>query len=35
MGDAGRERAVEHFGWNAIAERTLEIYESVLDAAVR
>jgi starch synthase len=34
MGDAGRERAVEHFGWDAIAERTLEIYESVLGAAV-
>jgi starch synthase len=34
MGDAGRERAVEHFGWDAIAERTLEIYESVLRGAV-
>jgi starch synthase len=27
MGRAGRQRAVEHFSWDAIAERTLEVYE--------
>lgn len=30
MGRAGRQRAVEHFGWDAIAERTVEVYRSVL-----
>ena len=30
MGAAGRERAVEHFGWAAVAERTLEVYRGVL-----
>ncbi len=30
MGQAGRMRAVEHFGWDAIAQRTLAVYESVL-----
>ena len=30
MGRAGRERAVERFGWDAVARRTLEVYESVL-----
>jgi starch synthase len=30
MGAAGRARAVEHFGWDAIARRTLDVYESVL-----
>ena len=30
MGRAGRERAVERFGWDAIARRTLEVYASVL-----
>ncbi len=30
MGRAGRVRAVEHFSWGAIAERTLEVYRSVL-----
>ncbi|MBB4735242.1 starch synthase [Micrococcus cohnii] len=30
MGRAGRERAVEHFSWETIADRTLEVYESVL-----
>lgn len=29
-GIAGRERAIEHFGWEAIARRTVEVYESVL-----
>ncbi len=30
MGRAGRTRAVEHFSWRAIAERTVEVYRSVL-----
>jgi starch synthase len=30
MGAAGRERAVTEFGWDAIARRTVEVYESVL-----
>jgi alpha-maltose-1-phosphate synthase len=30
MGAAGRSRAVAEFGWGAIAERTLEVYRSVL-----
>jgi len=30
MGAAGRERAVEHFGWDAIALRTREVYERAL-----
>jgi starch synthase len=29
MGAAGRARAVEHFSWPAIAERTLGVYSSV------
>ena len=29
MGAAGRARALEHFGWDAIAERTVEVYRSV------
>jgi len=32
MGRAGRERAVEHFGWDALAEQTLGVYRSVLAA---
>ena len=31
MGRAGRQRAVEHFSWAAIAERTIEVYRSVRD----
>jgi starch synthase len=31
MGRAGRQRAVEHFSWASIAERTVEVYQSVLD----
>jgi glycosyltransferase involved in cell wall biosynthesis len=27
MGIAGRQRAIENFGWAAIAKRTVEIYE--------
>ncbi len=30
MGRAGRLRAIEHFGWPAIAARTVSLYESVL-----
>jgi len=30
FGRAGRQRAVEHFSWDAIAETTAEIYRSVL-----
>jgi starch synthase len=30
MGKAGRERAVEHFSWAAIAERTRQLYASLL-----
>lgn len=29
-GVAGRKRAVEHFDWDTIARRTVEVYESVL-----
>jgi starch synthase len=30
MGRAGRERAVAHFGWDAIAVRTVELYRSLV-----
>jgi starch synthase len=30
MGLAGRARAVEEFGWDAVAERTVELYSSLL-----
>lgn len=30
MGRAGRRRAIESFGWDAIAEQTLAVYRSVL-----
>ena len=30
FGRAGRQRAVEHFSWAAIADRTVEVYERVL-----
>src|SRR5262245_57525327 len=30
MGKAGRERAVEQFSWRAVAQRTLDVYRSVL-----
>ncbi|MGZ8737103.1 MAG: glycogen synthase [Nocardioides sp.] len=30
MGLAGRRRAVEEFGWDAVAERTVELYHSLL-----
>jgi starch synthase len=30
MGEAGRRRAEEHFAWDAIAERTRDLYRRVL-----
>ncbi|WP_188538134.1 glycogen synthase [Kocuria dechangensis] len=30
MGEAGRRRVEEHFSWSSIAERTVEVYGSVL-----
>jgi starch synthase len=30
MGEAGRKRAVEEFGWDAVARSTLAVYESLL-----
>ncbi|MFE9173982.1 glycogen synthase [Streptomyces kebangsaanensis] len=33
MGDAGRRRAVEEFGWDAVARRTVRLYEEVLGQA--
>ena len=30
MAKAGRERAVDHFSWRAIAEKTFELYQSLL-----
>ncbi|WP_277210790.1 glycogen synthase [Isoptericola croceus] len=33
MGAAGRRRAEDHFAWAAIAERTMDVYRSVLAAS--
>jgi starch synthase len=33
MGKAGRERAISAFGWPAIAEKTVDVYRSLLGAA--
>ena len=30
MGRAGRRRAVEEFGWDAVAARTVELYSTLL-----
>ena len=30
MGRAGRKRAVEHFGWDAIARRTVDLYRTLV-----
>ncbi|MGW5127121.1 glycogen synthase [Streptomyces sp. NPDC004069] len=30
MGEAGRRRAVEEFGWDAVARRTVRLYEEIL-----
>ena len=35
MGKAGRERVLRHFGWPAIAARTVELYDSLLHAPKR
>ena len=32
MGRAGRERVLAEFGWPAIAQQTLQVYEQVLGA---
>ncbi|MEU1530064.1 glycogen synthase [Streptomyces fagopyri] len=32
MGQAGQERAVREFGWDAVARRTVQLYEEVLEA---
>ncbi|MGW0531103.1 glycogen synthase [Streptomyces sp. NPDC003032] len=32
MGEAGRRRALEEFGWDAVARRTVEVYEETLHA---
>lgn len=32
MGRAGRQRAVNHFSWEVVAQRTLEVYRSVLES---
>jgi starch synthase len=29
-GNAGRERATTHFGWDAVAQATIALYRSVL-----
>ena len=26
MGDRGRERAVHHFGWQVVAQKTVDVY---------
>lgn len=31
MGEAGRQRAIEHFSWEAIADQTVELYRQVLN----
>ncbi|MFF3850596.1 glycogen synthase [Streptomyces sp. NPDC002328] len=33
MGEAGRVRAVEEFGWDAVARRTVRLYEEILKQA--
>jgi starch synthase len=33
MGRASRTRVEDHFAWDAIGERTLEVYQAVLDAS--
>lgn len=33
MGEAGRERAVTEFGWDAVARRTAGLYEEILRQA--
>ncbi|EDY58991.1 MULTISPECIES: glycogen synthase [Streptomyces] len=33
MGEAGRERAVDEFGWDAVARRTVRLYEEIVKQA--
>ncbi|MGX1365797.1 starch synthase [Streptomyces canus] len=33
MGEAGRRRAVEEFGWDAVARRTVRLYEEIVKQA--
>ncbi|MFF3334558.1 glycogen synthase [Streptomyces sp. NPDC002888] len=33
MGEAGRERAVEEFGWDTVARRTVRLYEEIVKQA--
>ena len=33
MGKAGRERVLQHFGWPAIASKTVQLYETLLSPA--
>ncbi|WP_309097298.1 glycogen synthase [Streptomyces sp.] len=33
MGEAGRERAVGEFGWDAVARRTVRLYEEIVEHA--
>nr|WP_222109167.1 glycogen synthase [Streptomyces cupreus] len=33
MGEAGRERAVGEFGWDAVARRTVRLYEEIVEQA--
>jgi len=35
MGEAGRRRAVQSFGWPALARRTVELYESLIRSSTR
>ena len=32
MGEAGRRRVVQHFGWPAIASKTVQLYETLLES---
>lgn len=32
MGRAGRQRAIDHFSWDAIAQRTVQVYERALES---
>lgn len=31
MGEAGRKRAEEHFSWNSVARRTVDVYQEAID----
>jgi alpha-maltose-1-phosphate synthase len=35
FGDAGRRRVEETFSWTAIADQTIELYDSLIHAAKR